>query len=133
MAYDISNIEAENYIRKNLYPVIYDKNKFDFAPYIDKKCDPKYPSIASLFWKNEDWSYENEVRIVLPYNEKNSKPALYKFIKPTYIFLGANINKEDSDKIENIAFDREVKILKMNCSMKKYELEQMELIWKRRE
>lgn len=133
LVYDISEIDANNMIRKNLYSVIYNENKFDIGYYLNRALEPKYPFIASLCWKSKEWSYENEYRIVLPCSEVNCKPQLYNFIKPIQIFLGSNINKEDKDKIENLGIDRGIKVNQMSCNAQKYSLISRELLWKRRE
>lgn len=133
LVYDISEVDKKSMIRKNLYPVIYDENKFDIAYYLDDTLKPKYPCIASLCWKNKEWSYENEFRIILPCTGVNYEPNLYKFIKPTQIYLGSNMSKEDKDIIENIAIDREIKVMNMSCDAQRFALIPNELLWKRRE
>ena len=129
--YDISQLDAGNMIRKNLYPVIYSDKKFDISYYLDDLLTPKYPFIASLCWKNVAWSYEDEYRIILP--NSSSGPHLIDFIKPSAIFLGAKMDKGYEDTITNIALDRKIKVYNMECSSQKFELEARELIWKRRD
>ena len=132
LVYDISEVEPSNTIRKNLYSVLYSEDKFDIAYYIDDTLDAEYPCIASLCWKNKEWTYENEYRIVLPCTEGKCEPDLYDFIKPTQIYLGANISQEDGDRIANISLDKGIKVFQMNCNSHKYALEARELLWKRR-
>ncbi len=133
LVYDISKVDTNSMIRKNLYPVNYVQNKFDLACYLDDALSPEYPCVASLCWKNMEWSYENEYRIVLPCEAEDCHPKLYDFIKPVYILLGSKMDKEDKDRIENIALDREIKILHMSCNAQRYALDSCELLWKRRE
>lgn len=133
LIYDISGISPDSYIRKNLYSVIYAEDKFDISYYLDKSLEAYYPFIASLCWKNREWSYENEFRIVLPYNKENCIPQSLEFIKPVYICLGAKMSKENKEKITDISLDKGIKILEMYCEPQKFKLEAMELIWKRRE
>ncbi len=133
LVYDISEVDANSMIRKNLYSVNYNQNKFDIAYYLDDTLNPEFPCIASLCWKSKEWSYENEYRIVLPCTEVNCEPKLYNFIKPTQIYLGSKMNKEDKDRIENIALDRGINVMQMSCDAQRFALIPSELLWKRRE
>lgn len=133
IVYDISEVISNNMVRKNLYPVIYSESKFDIAYYLDDALNAKYPCIASLCWKNVEWSYENEYRLILPCSEGSCQPKLYDFIKPTQVYLGANMDTQDKDRIENIALDKGIKLSHMSCDPQRYVLMANELLWKRRE
>ena len=43
------------------------------------------------------------------------------------------MSKEDKDIIENIAIDREIKVMNMSCDAQRFALIPNELLWKRGE
>lgn len=133
IAYDISKLDKNNIMRKNLYPVIYKKEKFDVSYYLDSAICPKYPAIAGLCWKSREWSYEDEYRIILPCKDNIKEPKLFNVLKPSAIFLGSKIDQKSEEKIENIALDRKIEVYKAECDSKSFTIAFNKLLFKRRE
>jgi hypothetical protein len=76
-----------------------------------------------IFSKSNIWSYENEWRLVETINreKKDIKGTKVNFIKPTAIYLGANISSENEQKIKDITSE-DVQLYKMEMSNYEYKL-----------
>lgn len=80
--------------------------------------------------KSPEWEYENEWRIIIPkvfpFNNiniisKNNKNFI-NFIKPSSVFLGYRIKKNDAEYIKELCDLEEIKVYKMIKDSSKYTL-----------
>lgn len=75
--------------------------------------------IKALLVKSKDWEYEHEWRIIQIGTKTQNK---IKFPKPTKIFLGCNISKENKQKLIEIAKKKNIPIYQMVLEPDEYRL-----------
>lgn len=112
-----------------LHPVIYQNDIPDFSKYMTHKnrlTGLVIATYASMI-KAQDWKYEKEWRIILPYinNEKNAEKTGVKFRLPTpkALYLGCRCNEENSNKIVSKAQEMNVPVFKMKHKPQSFLLE----------
>lgn len=104
----------------NIYPVIY-SNKLQSIEQQLSKYKMLIAAIKSTVSKAEVWNYENEWRIIGSLNNKNENGIKINMPKPTRIYVGCNISKENRNELMN-SFDKQVKIVDVKLNPTKYEL-----------
>lgn len=112
--YDLRSKEAESFIGR-LWPVFYQKDVYDIsgtifgegADYINDMF-----MIGAATVKSDEWAYEREWRIVLLRNPPG-KGVLLDVPKPAAIYLGAQIEDKNREKIIKIAAERDVAVFCM--------------------
>ena len=111
--YDFSKILGKP-IWCSLNPVIYTDSIPDFSEYFGKSdCFNNLISIYAAMIKAEDWSYEREWRLIIPLGKQPDSYFLVNAPKPSAIYLGCRISKEDEDKLVQIARNKDIKVFKM--------------------
>ena len=105
-----------------LFPVIYSKDivkmpwKYCLTPEGTK--DPEFSGrlIQAVLTKDDVWKYENEWRILLP----NTFEQNYKMPKISCVYLGAFCNKENEQKIIDIAKQNGFAVKRMTVDRGKF-------------
>ena len=141
-------IEYEVVDAKNLYPVLYVKNRMkaislfvelfyvvfnEYADLEERKNAFKFVMLLSAF-KEESWKAENEIRAVFM-NSKEDMMSTGKLcscqeigVRPTKIYIGVKCVKEHSDKLITIAKDMDIPYEKCELSTgEKYSVLQTEV------
>lgn len=72
--------------------------------------------------KSNDWRYEKEWRYVFPYKNIENKNIYLPVPKPKAIYLGAMIEKDNSEKIIEIGKERNIDVYKMNRKVSEFAL-----------
>ena len=90
--YDAKEFLTNESILKKLHPVIYKEELFDAYPYttffgVGAEQNPLLASIAACHKSNE-WSYEEEWRLISPVSPENNKPEYNLTYRPKGIFFG---------------------------------------------
>lgn len=119
----------ENYL---LLPVIYSKKRVKFPwniVFVDEKKNEQIIKEAtrtffsSLLTKDEIWNYENEWRIIVPFEKENIKmPPI------SCIYVGALCSEENVICLKNIAQELNVPIKRMMIGREDYTLHATEII-----
>lgn len=73
--------------------------------------------------KSMEWCYEREWRYVFPYKDLSNKMEPLKLPKPKSIYLGAEICKENYEKILKIGKERGINVYKMSLKPSEFALE----------
>ncbi|MBE5394535.1 DUF2971 domain-containing protein [Brevibacillus agri] len=98
--YDFSQLDAEDDFSKQIFPVGYQEHRYDITNLIklsfNDTLDMRIYLLYFLFLiKHQSWEYENEWRIIL--HSENKQSGLVKSpIKPTAVYFGLNCNEYES-------------------------------------
>ena len=125
--------ETETARKTRLEPVEYVENKLDLTEEIDAYTRSRRPNAGDVIppdgdipqpklrkmitQKAKDWSYENEWRLIpRTIDLEHESPLCYIECVPTAIVLGAKCEKENREKILNIARNKNLPVLEMVLS-----------------
>ena len=125
--YDAKEFLTNESILKKLHPVIYKEELFDAYPYttffgVGAEQNPLLASIAACHKSNE-WSYEEEWRLISPVSPENNKPEYNLTYRPKGIFLGAKIPEKDKELLTAIAADVQIPIFQASLEWNGFKLE----------
>lgn len=129
----IPGIKGTEFSDKKLFPVRYSKERFDATYYAEFHFIFNYyrslglefnqPFFDKLFYykillfKSSDWDYEKEWRIIkltnLNYEDNKPNFGFIGNIRPKEIYLGANINKENKERLIKIGKLKNVDVFQM--------------------
>ncbi len=114
--YDLKSLSDKEELKQYLYPVIYSKELFDITEYIlshleQKNTNKKYMT-SSILYKNIEWEYEEEWRLVFD-NHKHNDKGIYGMPPPKAIYMGAKISKENKLTMLKIAKDKNIPVFEM--------------------
>jgi len=125
--YDLESLAATEFLRQNLYPVLYSKDLYDMTPLVkgavSKNRDdfPLLAPILSVLRKFEGWSYEHEWRVVrfhtslvADYNEPVPKA--------NKVFLGSKMEAAAEQHIAGICASKGIEVFKMDIKKDRFEL-----------
>ena len=127
--YDYSNWKADSKIILPL-PVIYSRQRpLVFAGVHLENPEEAKVQIASqlmkgLLTKDNDWSYENEWRIIL---HSTNVPSI-SMPPISCIYLGASISEDDKTAILNIAKEKNYKVKQMVVDRGTYDLHAKDIV-----
>lgn len=113
--YNFRELNEGDYLRNNLFPVIYSDNIVDITPFIIKSTkDKKYYEnpvflLLPVLNKTIKWKHEFEWRIVNTNNFDN-KGKLVKLPKPKAIILGLKMNEVYKNKVLAICEEQEIQV-----------------------
>jgi hypothetical protein len=133
----ITGLKATEFTDKKLFPVKYTNQRFNATYYVEFHfIDNYYRSIGLelkkpffdklfyykiLLFKSMDWEYEKEWRIIkqtnLNYDDNKSNIDFIENIKPKEIYLGANIEKSNKDRLIEISKSKNIPIHQMNLDL----------------
>ncbi|MBQ3114271.1 MAG: DUF2971 domain-containing protein [Phascolarctobacterium sp.] len=119
--YKLRDTEFENYLE----PVIYDYKIFNLTDLMlrdEKVINPLYVIYAAMR-KNIDWEYEREWRII-KWNtlRLEEKGHLFAMPKPSAIYCGSKISKDNKKTILSIAKYKNLKVFQMEMDLKEFKL-----------
>lgn len=110
------------FIKSSLYPTIYSNTKPDCTEGFIKQHG--VVDLLGVLYKAEEWSYENEWRIVFlntdPFKEPKKYLNMKKHIKS--ITLGVNCKQKNKDYIKHICVNNNWKLYQMKISDYEYKL-----------
>lgn len=124
LGYDISNMNqfGDLVFANAILPVIYSDEILNGTDVIkDTKSDYFFPEkIMSM--KSAVWKYEKEWRFV--FHIKNDSGKIYLSKNPISLYLGLNIDQDNSDKLVDIAKAKNIPVYQMtrDLTYNKYEL-----------
>lgn len=98
-----------------LEPIVYQDKIPDFTHYFhigSEHFNNLISTYASMI-KGTDWAYEKEWRLILPLGKQEKDYFIVKSPKPTSIYLGLRIEKENEKKIIEIAKQKRIPVYKM--------------------
>ncbi|MCE6993069.1 DUF2971 domain-containing protein [Dyadobacter sp. CY323] len=107
--YDFTGLEKDELMLKWMYPVVYSKSLFG-TPISD--VEKIKASIGKLFslHKHKIWSYEREWRLII---DSGSFDEQYiKIPKPTAIYLGSRINREEEIFMSEFAYRKKIRLFR---------------------
>ncbi|MBO4728850.1 MAG: DUF2971 domain-containing protein, partial [Spirochaetaceae bacterium] len=124
----LENVNAENYY---FLPVIYSDKMYDDDPYpLSEKTMSLSWNLPQFMYKKNDWSYEQEWRLIIP----NCKEDSFHFPSAQQIFLGTNFrnynqysNESDKEQAEMLVklFDfarkNNINVVRLKTNSQKYE------------
>jgi hypothetical protein len=123
--YDLSTAFENDLNLRFLYPVIYSNDLTDFT---DKFGDlektgemPSYWAKKAAMHKAEDWSYEEEWRLI--FSEGKVVEGLRKFLPIKALYLGSKINEKNSEKIIGLASLKSIDVYRTYLCQDKFGLE----------
>lgn len=125
--YDVSQIEAVNTFRINLFPVLYKTETLDISSlkkiqkviYNNPTLSPLLSIIIGTI-KAKDWYYEKEWRFI----QRNIDSDLYTMpIKPSCVFLGAKISSDNRQIIKEILKEQSIPYKQMKLKPGYFSLE----------
>lgn len=127
--YDFENMVLDK-TSQWLLPVIYSEKRplipweiaLNQSGKVIKEAEAKL--MMGILTKDKIWNYENEWRIIIK-NQKNREIAMPLV---TCIYLGAAIEKENRDKIINIAKKQNIPVKQMKIDRGEYELHAIDII-----
>lgn len=133
----IHGMKTTEFADKKLFPVKYTNQRFNATYYVEFHfIDNYYRSIGLelkkpffdklfyykiLLFKSLDWEYEKEWRIIkqtnLNHDDNKSNIDFIENIKPKEIYLGANIEKSNKDRLIKISKSKNIPIYQMNLDL----------------
>jgi hypothetical protein len=123
----------KNNLGRLCYPVFYRKKLTDFTRYVLKEniedCNNLFGIYASLL-KSDEWSYEQEWRIVLPLGKSSEGPSIEGpecMPKPTAIILGALVDPKDADWMTQFCARKSIPLRKMKQHLHEFRLEMVDV------
>jgi hypothetical protein len=109
-----------------VHPVRYAKQLFDltqvFSPSTPDKDNAFAPVVAACH-KSEEWSYENEWRLVALDPADKDRPQFPLGFKPSRIILGARIGQAEQEALEELAQKISVPVTKAQLARDRFEIE----------
>ena len=101
----------------NLYPVIYQKQRYDATDFLGW-----YTSSKALLYKSSQWSYEKEWRLIVSkMNEFQDKtPVCIDHLRPTAIYYGTRISPINKKMLHLIAKEKRIQEYQMYIDNKSY-------------
>nr|VFJ88442.1 MAG: Protein of unknown function (DUF2971) [Candidatus Kentron sp. H]VFJ92827.1 MAG: Protein of unknown function (DUF2971) [Candidatus Kentron sp. H]VFJ94786.1 MAG: Protein of unknown function (DUF2971) [Candidatus Kentron sp. H] len=123
--YDVTSWPDGEIRRRMLYPVVYRRELFDATKYLLQAIPKKdfnnlYGLIAAIH-KSPDWSYENEWRFVLLWDEAFPNRN-YPMPKPSAVYVGSRITPENKARLSEIAAKKRIPIYRMDLSTSEFKL-----------
>lgn len=121
------DIRSSHFLSSLCFPVIYTDKVFDATEYHTDKNKAVALSLMAALYKQRDWCYEKEWRIMTPNNlisHDGNIPAL----KPTSIFLGSEIHNINPEKeriyreLQDIAIDRNIDLRFMQLERSEFKM-----------
>ncbi|WP_081618881.1 DUF2971 domain-containing protein [Thioalkalivibrio sp. ARh3] len=126
LEYDIESWPPGEVRRRMLYPVIYSDHILDATKHIlqsmrSRDFNNLYGAMAAIH-KSPDWAYEKEWRFVLPMGE-SFQDQNYPMPKPSALYLGSRIQKEDKATLLDIARQKGISVYEVALSPTEFKLE----------
>ena len=125
-------------LKNECFPVYYVDNGENnvLCEEIFNEKNSKNHMLSQMFLrKGKDWSYEKEWRLIILNNfDSNGSNICYKnnkkylqFMKPTKVYLGYNIEKENEEYIKDMCYLNKIKTYKMDKDESGYNLKPKKL------
>ena len=125
--YDFSQLEYNHDFTKMLYPVGYDKERYNITNILKSVSSGNYTSNPYVLFflvmmKHTSWNYEREWRLIdFDFEDTSNTGSLVKLpVKPAAIYFGMNCSAEDINAITSIVDSAETKLYKMEMQNNKY-------------
>ncbi|BCJ06709.1 hypothetical protein PRtIB026_A35350 [Pseudomonas sp. RtIB026] len=118
MEYDFRKLDARSKLRSSIWPVLYEKKRYDVTQQIFGRPVKKFNELFVLggaLSKSADWQYEQEWRIV-KYVGSNTPPSNVKVPAPVALYLGAEITEEHSKVLREEAKRKNIPVFRMVLS-----------------
>jgi len=115
LEYDVKAIAQAGPHGHSLYPVIYSPHVIDWTPYFTiamqdrSKLNP-YVSLGAALYKNTDWSYEREWRLVVIAADP---PFEAQIPKPSAILMGLRASEASRDELARLAAELDIPLGRM--------------------
>ncbi|MCO4863725.1 DUF2971 domain-containing protein [Cupriavidus sp. WGlv3] len=113
--YDISAVNPAEFTSRFMYPVIYKDTPFEATENISRVDMPGfnnlYLNLAALI-KSVDWAYEREWRLIFA-NGTLENEQTWRMPKPTAVYLGSHISKENQSLLTTICQKNFIPLFKM--------------------
>ncbi|MBR5674710.1 MAG: DUF2971 domain-containing protein [Muribaculaceae bacterium] len=125
--------QCEKAVINNLYPVIYDKRRYDATNYLlsfigkSLGLPMNNPDILAVskcqLYKSTQWSYEKEWRLILTLMNGSPEEDFYgiKHIRPNAIYYGKNISPINKKILHLIAKEKGINEYQMFIDDKSYQ------------
>lgn len=129
MEYDISAFPLDHEARESLWPVLYGHEMYDVTQQIFGRPVQKFNQlflVGGAIHKSSDWQYEQEWRIVLPVGADNPAENI-SVPTPIALYLGAQIDPDDAEKLVGLAKEKNVPVYRMEHSRNQFKMEPVEL------
>ncbi len=123
--YDLSSMDDNENLKKYLFPVNYNNERFDITDFyidnvINKKRKDTNRLIHSVLYKSEDWKYEKEWRFVISESEYDGKTVSTP--KPKAIYLGTQIKEVYKEQFIKVCKENDIDVYQMKLDSKKYKI-----------
>ena len=123
--YDLSSMDDNENLKKYLFPVTYNNERFDITDFyidnvINKKAKDINRLIHSVLYKSEDWEYEKEWRFVITESEYDGKTVSTP--KPKAIYLGSQIKEADKEQFIKVCKENDIDVYQMKLDSKIYKI-----------
>jgi hypothetical protein len=125
--YDLEPMAETEFLRRNLYPVIYSKDLYDMTPLvkgavsIDTSAFNPVAPLLSVLQKFAGWSYEREWRVV-QFNLDPKANHPHSVPKASKVFLGSKMDANNASEIAAICAKKGIPVFKMELAKDKFEL-----------
>jgi len=123
--YSICNLPHMHHLCRFLYPVIYSDSPFNATENVRRVGKPEFNNLylnkAGLI-KSNDWHYEREWRLIFSNGIIASEQA-YPVPRPSTVYLGSHISKDDQAKIEEICKIKGIQVRKMKHASGSFSME----------
>ncbi len=129
------NEEKYRELYANLFPMIYCKVRPDMTERLVKMQD-KEPTME-LVWdiyfhgalrKSIDWAYQNEWRLLIPMQCKNTEDYNIKFFPITKVFLGNTMPNEERKEIIEICKERNIPYIGVTRKAEVFEMQECSVL-----
>jgi hypothetical protein len=115
----IDTTSLESPFTGSFYPMLYGNTRFDMTKHIERAVIGKYPNpfigIAAALYKDPQWEYQREWRIVLPLGFDVESYNM-QVPTPSCVLLGAKISEDMEEKVRQIARIARIPVKKMKLS-----------------
>ena len=123
--WDMSEFPERHELGNLIYPVLYSENLFDTTKHLAAVIKGKNPNpllgSAVGMKKSTKWAYEKEWRLFFPIGP-GTKSYNFQVPKPSAVFLGINMKKEEKAEIVAICKKHSIPIKQMEISINDYSL-----------
>ena len=122
LEYNFKALDISDLRKRLMYPVLYSTSIFTGAQQILNRDNlSAFLAVVAALHKNSCWKYEKEWRLIV---DGGTMPDEVSWRMPPVqrIFLGSRINKDDSEKILEIARTHNIPVLKATLLDTKYKL-----------
>lgn len=124
---DVPN-SCNNEFKKNLYQVHYTDTLIDMTNYLTRHISKIENTVndklkQSVLYKFNEWAYEKEWRLVILESEHLSDS--FKVSSPKALYLGANVDEENREKLLIIAKKIDIPVYQMGLDKLQYKLNQI--------